>query len=384
MQRFIAGRKAAATAIAFSFGLSLASFADDKKPTLADFKVEKPVTEETCKLPDAEAKQLLSFAAPQNVMKLARAARLSQPDYMRLRGFIWKQVGDRIVADGKVDAKGKMQGENLRLQGRASLAIIDPTKYTADFADTVEKIKKDKPNTDLAYTASAISFQVNYLSGSKVKPEAADKLFELAKAEPKNKMLGQMVSGLYQVLSQRGTGDAAEKLLERAVKELPNAPQAKSWKGKLQTLPGKVMAVAGPTLTGTNVDLASMKGKVVLVDFWATWCGPCIQELPHVKEAYEKLNKKGFEIVGISLDNDREKLESFVKEKEMPWPQIIFGDKVDMGWNNPVAKQFGIDGIPAMFLIGRDGKVVKAKLRGEGALMEAVEAELAKPAPTLN
>ena len=80
---------------------------------------------------------------------------------------------------------------------------------------------------------------------------------------------------------------------------------------------------------GHEVDLAQMRGKVVLIDFWATWCGPCVAELPNVLKAYEKLHPKGFEIVGISLDSDRAKLETFIKEKNMTWPQFFDGQGLE-------------------------------------------------------
>ena len=97
-----------------------------------------------------------------------------------------------------------------------------------------------------------------------------------------------------------------------------------------------------------------MKGKVVLIDFWATWCGPCVAEFPHVLEAYQKLRDRGFEIVGISLDQEKEALESFTKKRGMPWPQYFDGE----GWGNKYAQEFGITGIPAMWLVDRDGKLV--------------------------
>lgn len=123
---------------------------------------------------------------------------------------------------------------------------------------------------------------------------------------------------------------------------------------------GDVLEIAFTDLKGNQIDLAAMKGKVVLVDFWATWCGPCVAELPHVLEAYEKYHDKGFEVIGISLDQDKAALESFIKDNSMPWPQHFDGK----GWKNSIAQKYSITSIPATYLIGKNGKVVASNLRG--------------------
>jgi peroxiredoxin len=124
---------------------------------------------------------------------------------------------------------------------------------------------------------------------------------------------------------------------------------------------------------GKPVSLASYKGKIVLVDFWATWCGPCVAELPNVLKAYEKYHSKGFEIIGISLDQDKDKLTTFIKSKNMPWQQFFDGQ----GWKNKLAQQYGIRSIPATYLIGKDGKLIGKNYRG-GALEQALAKELGK------
>ena len=120
-------------------------------------------------------------------------------------------------------------------------------------------------------------------------------------------------------------------------------------------------AIEEKDLDGKPLSTTALKGKVVLVDFWATWCGPCVAELPNVLAAYQKYHAKGFEIVGISLDKNKDALTAFIKEKGMTWGQYFDGQ----GWDNKVSTAFGIHSIPATFLIGRDGKIVAKDLRGE-------------------
>jgi thiol-disulfide isomerase/thioredoxin len=119
-------------------------------------------------------------------------------------------------------------------------------------------------------------------------------------------------------------------------------------------------AFAEKDLNGQPLALANFKGKVVLIDFWATWCGPCVAELPNVLAAYEKYHDKGFEIIGISLDQSRDALTAFIKEKNMKWAQYFDG----LGWKNKLSEQNGIQAIPATFLLDGEGKIIARNLRG--------------------
>jgi thiol-disulfide isomerase/thioredoxin len=114
---------------------------------------------------------------------------------------------------------------------------------------------------------------------------------------------------------------------------------------------GKPMKLAFTAADGTKVDVSKMKGKVVLIDFWATWCGPCIASLPELKKLYAQHHDKGLEVIGISFDDDCNEMQRFTKKNGMPWPQFCDGNK----WENAVNKEFNIRGIPTMFLVGKDG-----------------------------
>ena len=134
-------------------------------------------------------------------------------------------------------------------------------------------------------------------------------------------------------------------------------------------LVGNEMIFEGVYDDGTEIDWKSYRGKVVLVDFWATWCGPCVGEVPNVLKLYEKYHEAGFDVVGYSLDNDLDALEKFEKERKLPWRTGV--RKLSMQANEKDGKNYtnlteyyGIHAIPTMILVDKDGKVIDTNARG--------------------
>ena len=152
---------------------------------------------------------------------------------------------------------------------------------------------------------------------------------------------------------------------------------AKRVEGKVRfaQLVGKEMVVEGLFLNGEEIKWADYRGKVVLVDFWATWCGPCVGEIPNVEKLYGKYHEAGFEVVGYSLDNDLDALKKFEEERKLPWETM--SRKISMAAEKEyvnLTDYYGVNAIPTMVLVGRDGKVIDTNARGEH-LRELLEKE---------
>jgi len=114
-------------------------------------------------------------------------------------------------------------------------------------------------------------------------------------------------------------------------------------------------------INGQALSVAASRGKVTLIDFWATWCPPCRAELPNVTAIYRTYHAQGFDIIGITLDDDRDAVITFTRARGMAWPQFFDGQ----GWDNKLAKKYGVHSIPMTYLLDRHGIIIGTELRGE-------------------
>ncbi len=171
---------------------------------------------------------------------------------------------------------------------------------------------------------------------------------------PTNSMIYTMLVAV----AQRSTGDRQKELATEIVKAPGAPPGAKTLANHILqgTKPyqvGKPLDIHFTALDGRAVDLAKLTGKVVLVEFWSTTCGPCIAEMPAVKAVYEKFHDRGFEVVAVSLDDKESALRQFISEKKLPWPQHFDGK----GWENQFAVRYGIFSIPTLWLVDKLGNL---------------------------
>lgn len=160
--------------------------------------------------------------------------------------------------------------------------------------------------------------------------------------------------------------DSYKKLDEGLMKKYPQSDFTKDFHSKVESLAKLAIGSPAPNIElenpeGTKISLNSLKGKVVLIDFWASWCRPCRMENPNVVRLYKEYKDKGFEVYSVSLDKSKEDWVKAIKDDGLAWTHVS-----DLGfWQSSVVKLYNITGIPQTFLLDKDGKIIGKGLRGE-------------------
>jgi len=259
---------------------------------------------------------------------------------------------------------------------QAKAAMLNNLQELSAFEDALRKLGNDAAVRVVQARILFIKLEQarNNLPAFRKLLDEAEKFLREGKLQPAEIELALHIGELAeQTGDSQLAGEAYEKMAEllKARPELSPAVRQLTGRARRCKLPGNPMHLEGKTLDGQDLDWGKYRGKVVLVDFWATWCGPCRAEIKNIKEVYEKYHDRGFEVVGISVDTmGREQLLEFVKKEGIPW--TICRDKDSP---NSMAEYYGITGIPQMILVGREGKVISLHARGP-ALATLVEKAL--------
>ncbi len=290
----------------------------------------------------------------EKVLKLGAAAEAKYPKAGNLH-----TVRDRMLraASGLVSVKGDAASRKTILDVASRIMTSEApaeTKIEADRIVTAEKINPATTKTTPAEKEKEIRAMVKRYAGTKV--EATALLYGARMA--RETKLADFLTELANTLEKKHLdADGVHSFLRELGRKLP-------FTAKLTRLDGSSLALPKDLL-----------GKVLVIDSWATWCGPCIREIPHMKKVYAEYSPKGVEFVGISLDRagSKDKLDKLVKARQMNWIHTCSGK----GWDDPTARAFGVRGIPSIWVVGKDGRIVSSNARGN--LEATIEKALKSP-----
>lgn len=268
------------------------------------------------------------------------------------------RAGEDIeVSEAKIEG-----GKDQAVYDELTTAYMTKSLYKLGFMLAMSKNSEDSLKLDSINTA--FTAVINGLDSSVVKTIKSNTDVYATPYFINNVMLSDLkldeLRGYYDALSDRVKASDPGKDLKESIERLARV-----------NVGGIAPDFTLTTPDGKKVSLSQFRGKVVLLDFWATWCGPCLREMPNVISIYKKYHSKGLEILGVSLDEEKsaDKWRQMIKDRGMDWNH---GSSLQ-GWDCPVAKMFNVTAIPRMYIIDKDGKIIAQDLRGEALANKMAE-----------
>ena len=270
---------------------------------------------------------------------------------------LWHEYPDNDQLPSLLAERWNIMNTSL---GKADTVLLETKKFLATHPLRATEVE--------AQYARAQAFLYASYSGDK---DAANEVVPAADAFAENYPDDPRTPALLANIITSFITDRDEQLTryDHLIQTYPDDRSAKYWKGKMRQINqlGQPFKLSfKDALTGADISTDQLQGKVIVIDFWATWCGPCIAEMPNMKKIYSQYHKKGVEFLGISLDDSPtrgglDKLKKYCKENMITWPQYYQGN----GWESEFSVSWGINSIPAMFIIDRKGNLHATDARGK-------------------
>jgi len=323
-------------------------------------------------IPDGTAEQLI-----EHLTELVRATPGDRTP-AEARAFL-RQTSKALVAGAdkllalEPDAKQASLAYQVKILALQRLVRFSEPKAAEQLEALVAGLRRD-PREQVAVVGWQTFLTPYFQAWQNLSDEDKQAFVDEILAEVKRATLKPLHVELVQVVAQQiemRDPDLTKDLVNRALQlfktsndgQIQEAAERMAGMARRLSLPGNKMELSGTLLDGGEFDWDSYRGKVVLVDFWATWCPPCIAELPNVLAMYEAYHDRGFDVVGVSLDESKEQVESFIEENGVPWATLFPSDPEQREWRHPIADYYGISAIPTAILVDQKGQVVEMTAR---------------------
>jgi len=291
------------------------------------------------------------------------AKKVPVKDFYRLR--IQNNNNVFIVIDPETQIKftnaNNMLNNDYQIEGSAeSVFIMEIAKIRTSLNQSRDALLKKLNETEL-YMRDSVQKAVE-LEYNQILSENVNKIKSLIKSNKNNLSLVAAI----EFLNPETEFETLDQIVSLVEKNYPNSGYAQGYINKIKQMKTTAIGSVAPEISfpnpeGTNVALSSLRGKYVLIDFWASWCGPCRKENPNVVRLYNQYKNKGFDIYGVSLDKDKKAWINAIAQDQLAWTHV---SDLSM-WSSPVVAQYGFSGIPFTVLIDKEGKIIAKGLRGE-------------------